>query len=1177
MMFARITLVVVLLAGGGCAGTEEKLEMDLKVGEEAQADHSARLELKGGEEVEAIAPPEELVPEDVPYRRADAEVLSECQPGEGCFLDKCQGNGDCQSGWCVEHMGEAVCSKVCQDECPNGWACRQVSGTVPDIVYICVSNVSNLCKPCSASGDCNAVGGADDVCVAYGAQGSFCGGVCETTEECPWGFTCKEAETVEGVLLKQCVADAGVCPCTGKSAKLGLLTPCEVANEAGKCKGKRVCTPEGLSECDAATPSSEECNGLDDDCNGQTDDPNLVEGEFKNLCDDGNACTQDSCQAAGGCTQTILSEGECIDGDACTVGDHCEAGACKGLPILCDDKDPCTDDYCDGLGGCKGEFNHAACDDSDPCTVGDICTQGLCAGFALACDCEDDADCDAFEDGDACNGTLSCDKAEVPYKCKVVPASVVECPQPEGSGAICQAAACDPQNGQCKLLPAHDGFACDDGDPCTLGDVCAGGTCKAGVAVSCTDSNVCTADSCKPGLGCVHEPKEGACDDANACTTGDQCQEGACVGLAEVPCDDGNACTTDSCHFKLGCMHLAFQGACDDGNACTVGDMCSGGSCVPGGYLDCNDGNPCTKDACDPATGCTITAISGPCNDGDPCTVNDQCKLGKCAPGPAQNCNDGNPCTNDSCNESGLCIHAANADKCDDGNPCTTGEQCAGGTCKFAQILSCDDENPCTADSCDPVLSCIHVMSNAACDDGNLCTTGDHCSVGKCVAGGQMTCKDSNPCTDDSCDPKNGCVFTPNQAACDDGNVCTENDKCSAGVCAPGTPKSCDDKNQCTMDFCGQPAGCSHLNISGPCDDADACTANTVCKDGVCGNGIPFVCEDANPCTDNECDKLLGCHFEPNQAGCDDKNACTAGDKCGASQCQPGALITCNDNEVCTTDSCAPASGCVFTPVADLTVCGVKKHCDKGLCVDDCSLVHGSVTLTYSGSIQSWTVPDCVTSVTIEAWGAEGGKNNPCTQKGGKGARMKGAFTVVPKETLKIVVAGRGLDRGTNDANESGTGGGGSFVWKDSGTQLLIAAGGGGGGAICQSGGCPATATGKDAVTDNSGTSDSTNAYPGGANGSDGQGQCPGKGWNNVKSNPAGYGGGSEQGGYGGGGTVGASHGGGGGGGYSGGAGKAYTGPCAAAGGGGGSYNSGANQSNSAGVQTGHGKVEIVW
>lgn len=42
---------------------------------------------------------------------AGADATSEpgeCEPGDGCFLDPCTDNNNCMSGWCVDHMGEAM-------------------------------------------------------------------------------------------------------------------------------------------------------------------------------------------------------------------------------------------------------------------------------------------------------------------------------------------------------------------------------------------------------------------------------------------------------------------------------------------------------------------------------------------------------------------------------------------------------------------------------------------------------------------------------------------------------------------------------------------------------------------------------------------------------------------------------------------------------------------------------------------------------------------------------------------------------------------------------------------------------------------------------------------------------------------------------------------------------------
>ena len=857
-------------------------------------------------EPEISAP--EVAPEDVGIEisfdaAGDVALQPECAPGDGCFLDPCVENSACQSGWCVDHMGDAVCSMHCQEECPNGWNCQQV-GSGPDVLFICISKVASLCKPCASGADCKGVGGADGVCVDYGDEGSFCGGSCATSDECPWGFSCQDAETVDGIAVKQCLADAGVCPCTSRSVELGLWTPCAAISDVGTCTGKRVCTADGLTSCDASEPTDESCNGFDDDCDGAVDEPTEEGGNLINLCDDGNECTTDICDGEAGCDYAPVEGDECKDGNPCTVADHCVQGICVGSSVDCDDNDPCTDDTCGEAGGCQYAPNAVECDDQDPCTVGDQCKNGECAGFQTACDCQADIDCAALEDGDLCNGTLVCDVSQLPFQCEVDEATVVVCDEPAGVDAPCLEAVCDPLAGSCSLAAAHDQAPCDDGDDCALGDACAGGLCLAGTPVNCNDGNACSADSCSEDDGCVHGPADGPCNDGDVCTLGDKCTNGVCVGgLEALACDDANTCTTDVCDAALGCTYTANGGACDDGNPCTVGDHCEGTACVVESILVCNDDNLCTNDLCDPAQGCLHLLNQAPCNDGNKCTTLDTCNLGECAGSEPLVCSDGNGCTSDSCDPLVGCKFEPTTAACDDGNLCTQDEQCANGTCVASGMLDCDDDNPCTTDGCDPVAGCTHVANAAPCDDGNVCTIGDHCDQGACTGGPSLDCDNGNPCTDDACDPQLGCTHTVNAAACTDDNACTEGDHCAEGECQIAGMLTCDDSKICTNDNCDPDVGCVHSANTQLCDDGDACTTGDQCAGGECGGGPAVVCpDDGNPCTTAGCEPATGCEVEivPDCCGngieeageeCDDGNQ-VDGDGCSA-DCLSG--VGCSD------------------------------------------------------------------------------------------------------------------------------------------------------------------------------------------------------------------------------------------------------------------------------------------
>jgi hypothetical protein len=116
-------------------------------------------------------------------------------------------------------------------------------------------------------------------------------------------------------------------------------------------------------------------------------------------CDDGNVCTDDSCDAAVGCVHDP-NTASCDDGDLCTEGDVCAGGVCTSSPVDCDDGNVCTDDSCDAVNGCEHDNNTASCDDGDMCTEGDVCAGGACtAGSAVDCDdsdpCTDDS-CDMY-------------------------------------------------------------------------------------------------------------------------------------------------------------------------------------------------------------------------------------------------------------------------------------------------------------------------------------------------------------------------------------------------------------------------------------------------------------------------------------------------------------------------------------------------------------------------------------------------------------------------------------------------------------------------------------------------------------------------------------------------------------------------------------------------------------
>lgn len=115
------------------------------------------------------------------------------------------------------------------------------------------------------------------------------------------------------------------------------------------------------------------------------------------------------------------------------------------------------------------------------------------------------------------------------------------------------------------------------------------------------------------------------------------------------------------------------------------------------------------------------------------------------------------------------------------------------------------------------------------------------------------------------------------------------------------------------------------------------------------------------------------------------------------------------------------------------------------------------LAFSYTGTLQSWTIPAGVSSVKIKAWGGGGGG----TAYSGGGPGSPGGYAedvvpVTPGGSLAIIVAKGGENQhssadtfsGGGDGNNGGNGGGlsGAFIGTVSQANARVVAGGGGGG-----------------------------------------------------------------------------------------------------------------------------------
>ena len=80
----------------------------------------------------------------------------------------------------------------------------------------------------------------------------------------------------------------------------------------------------------------------------------------------------------------------------------------------------------------------------------------------------------------------------------------------------------------------------------------------------------------------------------------------------------------------------------------------------------------------------------------------------------------------------------------------------------------------------------------------------------------------------------------------------------------------------------------------------------------------------------------------------------------------------------------------------------------------------GSITYSYTGSVQSFVVPAGVWNITVDAQGAKGRNRQGI---GGLGARIVAVISVVPLSSLDVYVGGKGSNvGGFNGGGSSGQG-----------------------------------------------------------------------------------------------------------------------------------------------------------
>jgi hypothetical protein len=392
----------------------------------------------------------------------------------------------------------------------------------------------------------------------------------------------------------------------------------------------------------------------------------------------------------------------------------------------------------------------------------------------------------------------------------------------------------------------------------------------------------------------------------------------------------------------------ATAAECDDGNPCTA-DACTNGTCASAndnGFVP-DDGNDCTADACVQGVA-TNTPQSGPCGVG----------------GVLQ------------CNAQGECAGCTSADQCGTSNPCQTWTCTPATICDVARMpegspLADPTPGDCVSMACDAIgnAKVVNDDTDLPAEDGMPCT------AEVCVAGvpDHPPSAVGAPCAGNStyCNAAGACVPCTGTFGCATGEICFNETECVS--CTDGVQNGSEVSVDCGGADCplcpdGQTCGADGDCLSGNCDEgAGICVS---CMDGIlngdesdkdCGGSCPDCgtgkdCGGSGDCGSTFCFDGVCCAMDcagackscdlPGKKGmctnlpegvddqgpmvCNNDNTCNGSGSCVGDNNKGHFGDTCSNNGDCLNSACHESSG--TCRLKDGDPCSQDQQCETGNC-----------------------------------------------------------------------------------------------------------------------------------------------------------------------------------------------------------------------------------------------------